>query len=141
MKTTDHAVLAKVVAKSLLPKVNGYITSSEIAKRINIKLQDFNRVYGTNFKKEINGADVRDIINYIRTNNLFQDGEILANSKGYFISKYQDEILEYCQSWLRRIESQMTPLRFMQERAKKYSIKPINVIEQGPIEGDLFDNI
>lgn len=140
MKTPDHITLAKVIAVEMLPKVQGYVPSHRILNHLRAKLDGINKKYGTNFKT-LSSSDIRDMMNYIRRNNLLKGYEICASSKGYFISQYRCEIEAYTQSFRRRIGSMIEAVEAMESRLHLYDMKPIPVVHQKPIEGDLFENI
>lgn len=86
-------VLVPLMVKGLSTKIgyNNAITNSKIRSRLKDK------------EMNISDARIRKIINYIRVNKLIVN--LLATSKGYFISNDPSEINKYKESLIARANS------------------------------------
>jgi hypothetical protein len=86
-------VLVPIMVKGLSTKIgqDNAITNSKIRSRLKDKEMD------------ISDARIRKIINYIRVNKLIVN--LLATSKGYFISNDPNEISRYKESLIARANS------------------------------------
>ena len=138
-------ILANFLAKVYFPKKIKAISSKEILKEINIRLDNINLKLGTSFKSEIKDNQLRDMINYIRSNNLCTKGEICANSNGYFISKYKEDVLDQIESMERRISGIKNAIDGMRRNVKNYENKPqenAKVVYNSKVPaGDLWDTL
>lgn len=142
MKNLDYRKLANMIAKSYLPKKTKTTTAKEMLKEINPKLKEFNSRYGTNITRDITETDFREIINWIRDNDLLQDGEILASGSGYYISNDKAEIEKYLESFMNRIQAQLQAYDSIKGRLGRYTTKTKPMVyDKKVIEGDLFDNL
>lgn len=138
-------ILANFLAKVYFPKKTKTISSKEILEELNSRLDSINRKLGTGFKSPIRDTQLRDMINYIRSNNLCTKGEICATSSGYFISKYKEDILEQIESMERRISGMVNAIRGMRKRVSDYENKPQEnrrvVYDRKVPPGDLWDTV
>lgn len=140
MRDTNLIKLAKFLAKGYFPKKSKVITGKEILKEINCRLEQINTHLGTDFKSNISESQLRDMINFIRANNLIVNGELLATGKGYYISDDLDEIEKYTNAFDMRVESQIRANDGIKSRKHKYKRKKkLMVYDKKVIEGDLFD--
>ena len=141
----DYITMARFISQTYLPKKSLPITAKEIAKEFNARLDDFNIRFRTSIKK-VAETNIRDMINYARTNQLVKHGEIIAGPTGYYISDDKEDILKQIESLEGRISAIQNAIRGMRKRVPQYSskrgIKGAKVeYNNKPIEGDLFDSL
>lgn len=142
MKNLDYRKLANMIAKSYLPKKTKTTTGKQMLKEINPRLEDFNKKYGTNITRNISDAELRDIINWIRDNDLLMNAEVLASGAGYYISDDRAEIERYLESFMNRIQAQLGVYNAIKARLDRYTAKTKPMVyDKKVIEGDLFDNL
>ena len=145
MKTSEMR-LADFLVNHYLKKKVGVVSSKEIIKFINTNIDKINEKLNIDIKS-INDVKLREIINYIRKEKISRHGELLSNSKGYFLSTDKEEILNYLEAWQDRILSQQIAIRSMNERASNYKSKrgvesvKVNYKDRKPTEGDLFESL
>lgn len=141
----NFIILANFLAKVYFPKQKEVKSSKEILNEINIRLDKINEKLGTSIKGAISDTKLRDIINYIRSNNLCTRGEICANGKGYFISEYKEDVLEQIESMERRISGMVNAINGMRKNLYKWDKAPIKSVKMDynkrVPEGDLFDSL
>ena len=134
--------LAKFIARIYLPKKTKVISSKDIVKELNARMEEFDIKYNTKIKK-INDTKLRMLINYIRENELVKDAEIISSSNGYYLSKYKEDILGQIESMEGRINAMENAIRGMRSRINYYVSKPKEPTKveynKKAIEGDLFD--
>jgi hypothetical protein len=141
-----YQVIGKWLANVYLVKKSGTTTAKEIVKFISDNREKFEDKYNLKIDSNINEPRIRDIINWIRRESICKTGEIVSNSKGYWISNDKDEIVKYLQSWEDRLSIQYKALRSTQSRLSNYKsmsgIKSAVVkYDKKGIEGDLFDSL
>lgn len=142
----DEIRLAEFLVNQYLKRQNGVVSSKEILKFINGRIDRINGYLNINIKT-IGDVKLRELINYIRKEKISKHGELLSNSKGYFLSTDKDEILEYIAAWEIRLQSQRLCIRSMNERTPKYQSKKglvsAKVIYKHQLNDgkDLFDSL
>lgn len=138
--------LADFLVNHYLRKKVGVVSSKEIIKFINTNIDKINEKLNIDIKS-INDVKLREIINYIRKEKISHFGELLSNSKGYYLSTDKEEILNYLQAWNERLSSQEWAIRSMNERASNYKSKrgiestKVDYKDKKVNEGDLFDSL
>ena len=142
---TKFQVIGKWLANIYLVKQNGATTAKDIVKFIVHNLDKFEDKYGIKIEN-INESKLRDIINYIRRENICKTGEIVSSSKGYWITDDKDEIVKYLQSWEDRLSIQYKAIRSTQSRLKDYksksgTISAVVKYNKKTDEGDIFDSL
>jgi hypothetical protein len=139
---SDLQILSVFLAKTYFPKKNKAITAKEVLKELNNKLDGFNERFRTTFKSPIKETQFREMINFIRSNNLVKDGELLAGSNGYYISNDKDEVIRHIESLEGRISSMKNAIEGMRKNVSKYvRVKKKMTYDKKPLDGDLFDNL
>ena len=139
---SDLQILSVFLAKTYFPKKNKSITAKEVLKELNNKLDEFNKRFRTTFKSPIKETQFREMINFIRSNNLVKDGELLAGSNGYYISNDKDEVIRHIESLEGRISSMKNAIEGMRKNVSKYvGIKKKMTYDKKPLDGDLFENL
>ena len=143
MNNTDLEILARHLAKTFFPKQNAPITAKKVLTEINDRLCIINSKMGTGFKNPIGEPQFREMVNYIRANQLIKEGELIAGSKGYYITTDLDEILKYIDGLEGRIRSMYSAIGGMRKRTGNYKRKTpdLMVIRKMNIGGDLFDSL
>ena len=143
MNNTDLEILAKHLAKNFFPKQIAPITAKKVLTEINDRLDQINSKMGTGFKTPIGEPQFREMINYIRANQLIKEGELIAGSKGYYITTDLDEILKYIDGLEGRIRSMYSAIGGMRKRTGNYKRKApdLMTIKKMKIDGDLFDSL
>ena len=147
---TNETILSDFLVNQYLKRQNTSSTraipSKDILKFISANIDKINGYLGIDIKI-INDVKLRELINWIRKEKICKHGELLSNSRGYFLSTDKDEILEYLQSWEDRLSIQYKAIRSIQSRTSNYksgrgivSVK-VNYKDKKSDGLDLFDTL
>jgi len=141
--TQDQEILATFLAKKFFPKQSRTVSAKQLCNYLNNKLEVINAMLQTNFKT-ITDASLRNMINFIRTNDLIKDGKLIANSKGYFVSNDKQQILEFVASMEGRVKAIYQATNGLRKNINNYSSPQRSSIEKTLkliIKDDLFDSL